>query len=284
MSILNVNKINPVGGGSTITISGIASVTGSITATDITATHHGDGANLTGLPAANLTGTIADARFPATLPAVSAANLTNIPAARITGTLPAISGANLTNLAAGSLTGIVTAARLGGGTASSSTFLRGDGTFAAAGGGKVLKVQQHQYTGGISYNSTTTYSDTGLTGTFTTSASGHAGILVLVKGTLGGQANSGGDAYAHMNLVRTPSGGSATQVEQVFIGAFGGNSGGTGHPTIYANSLVHFYDTSTSASTTYTYKCQFRKQSNANVAIWNGYNGPATITFIEIGT
>ena len=88
-----------------------------------------------------------------------------------------------------------------------------------------------------------------------------------------------------MNLVRTPSGGSATQVEQVFIGAFGGNINGyTGHPTIYANSLVHFYDTSTSASTTYTYKCQFRKQSNATNAIWNGYNGPATITFIEIGT
>ena len=41
MSILNVNKINPVGGGSTITISGIASVTGSITGE-----HHGDGANL----------------------------------------------------------------------------------------------------------------------------------------------------------------------------------------------------------------------------------------------
>mgnify|MGYP005620234647 FL=1 len=109
MSILNVNKINPVGGASTITIAGIASVTGSITATDITAAHHGDGSNLTSLPAASLTGTIADARFPATLPAVSAANLTNIPA--------------------GNLTGIVTSGRLGGGTASNTTFLRGDGTF-----------------------------------------------------------------------------------------------------------------------------------------------------------
>ena len=37
--------------------------------------------NLSGaLPATNLTGTIADARFPATLPAVSGANLTNLPA------------------------------------------------------------------------------------------------------------------------------------------------------------------------------------------------------------
>jgi len=45
MSILNVNKINPVGGGSTVTIAGIASVTGSVSAT----TFQGDGAQLTGL-------------------------------------------------------------------------------------------------------------------------------------------------------------------------------------------------------------------------------------------
>ena len=51
MSILNVNKINPVGGGSTITITGIASVTGNITSSGtITGEHHGDGSNLTNLP------------------------------------------------------------------------------------------------------------------------------------------------------------------------------------------------------------------------------------------
>ena len=55
--------------------------------------------DLTALSASNLTsGTVPDARFPATLPAASAANLTSIPAANITGDLPAISGANLTNL------------------------------------------------------------------------------------------------------------------------------------------------------------------------------------------
>ena len=50
MSILNVNKINPVGGGSTITIAGIASVTSSISiASSCTATtYYGDGSNLTG--------------------------------------------------------------------------------------------------------------------------------------------------------------------------------------------------------------------------------------------
>ena len=56
MSILNVNKINPVGGGSTITIAGIASVTNNLTATNISAgssvtanAFYGSGANLTGI-------------------------------------------------------------------------------------------------------------------------------------------------------------------------------------------------------------------------------------------
>lgn len=44
-------------------------------------------------------GTLADARFPATLPALNGSNLTNLDAADLTGTLPAISGANLTGIA-----------------------------------------------------------------------------------------------------------------------------------------------------------------------------------------
>ena len=68
------------------------------------------------IAATKLTGTIADARFPTTLPAASGANLTALPAGNLTGTvadarisaltaskltgaLPAISGANLTGLA-----------------------------------------------------------------------------------------------------------------------------------------------------------------------------------------
>jgi hypothetical protein len=58
-------------------------------------------ADVTDVAASKLTGTIADARFPSTLPAASAANLTAIPAANITGTLPAISGASLTSLPLG---------------------------------------------------------------------------------------------------------------------------------------------------------------------------------------
>ena len=90
MSILNVNKINPVGSGSTITIAGIASVTGNISVGgSITGEHHGDASNLTSIPAGNLTGTVADAR------------ISTLTASKLTGSLPAISGANLTGLSAG---------------------------------------------------------------------------------------------------------------------------------------------------------------------------------------
>ena len=59
-----------------------AVVTGILTAT----TFSGSGANLTNIPAGNLTGTVADAR------------ISTLTASKLTGALPAISGANLTNL------------------------------------------------------------------------------------------------------------------------------------------------------------------------------------------
>jgi len=87
---------------------GVLTVTAPNTSTDRTITLPDTTGTLldenSSVPAANLTGTVADARFPATLPAASAANLTAIPAANITGTLPAISGANLTGLPAGGIT------------------------------------------------------------------------------------------------------------------------------------------------------------------------------------
>ena len=111
-SELRVDKIIPSSGTSigigtasgTIDILGNSQIntTGVITASSFS----GSGANLTNIPAGNLTGTIADARISTlsasklsgALPAISAANLTNVPAANITGTLPAISGANLTGI------------------------------------------------------------------------------------------------------------------------------------------------------------------------------------------
>jgi hypothetical protein len=106
----------------------------------------GNGSNLTNLNASNLaSGTVPDARFPATLPAASGVNLTalnasnlgsgTVPDARFPATLPAVSGANLTSLNASNLSsGTVATARLASGTANSTTFLRGDQTWATAGG------------------------------------------------------------------------------------------------------------------------------------------------------
>ena len=102
---------------------------GLLTATNFS----GGGSALTTLNATQLTsGTIPDARFPATLPAVSGANLTALPA-----TLPAASGVNLTALNATELTsGTVSVLRLGAsGTRDNTTYLRGDNTWAAVSGG-----------------------------------------------------------------------------------------------------------------------------------------------------
>ena len=94
-----------VGSGITLSKDGDIFATGVTTST----TFSGSGANLTNLPAANITGT---------LPAISGANLTNldasdlasgtIPDARFPATLPAVSGANLTGIAVGVATTVAT--------------------------------------------------------------------------------------------------------------------------------------------------------------------------------
>jgi len=112
-SEIRVDKINSLSGVGTVTlsptgvdISGITTVQTLKVGTGVTASEDGDifftgvctattftgsGANLTNLPAANVTGT---------LPAISGANLTSLTAGNLTGALPAISGANLTGIAA----------------------------------------------------------------------------------------------------------------------------------------------------------------------------------------
>jgi plastocyanin len=115
----------------------------------LTATSFSGAGNLiTALNATELTsGTVPDARFPATLPASSGANLTalnatqltsgTVPDARFPATLPTASGTNLTALNATQLTsGTVPIDRIGAtGTASASTYLRGDNSWATVAGG-----------------------------------------------------------------------------------------------------------------------------------------------------
>ena len=91
--------------------------------------------DLTALSASNLTsGTVPDARFPDTLPAKSAANLTNIPAANITGTLPAISGANLTGISTTPADGSITQAKLNFPVANRNLLINGNFSINQRGG------------------------------------------------------------------------------------------------------------------------------------------------------
>jgi hypothetical protein len=146
------------------------------------------------LNASNLSsGTVPDARFPATLPAASGANLTalnasnlssgTVPDARFPATLPAISGANLTNLDASDLaSGTVPIARIDLNLLTTST-ADGDGDFFvvvdSVGAEKKLTKANINISGfnnnsGFTTNTGTVTSVTGgngLTGTVTTSGS-----------------------------------------------------------------------------------------------------------------
>ena len=82
MSILNVNKINPVGGGSTITIAGIASVTSSVTAPSFVGAVTGNvtgnadtASGLSGNPSINTTGIITATSFAPTTGQLSHRNI-----------------------------------------------------------------------------------------------------------------------------------------------------------------------------------------------------------------
>jgi hypothetical protein len=87
----------------------------------------GAGSGITSLNASNLaSGTVPDARFPATLPASSGANLTSLNASNIS-------------------SGTVGTARLASGTANSTTFLRGDQTWATVAASPAGSNTQVQY-------------------------------------------------------------------------------------------------------------------------------------------
>ena len=109
-SEIRVNKIENRSGLGTVTFADTGvDLAGIVTAT----TFSGSGASLTGLPAASLTGTVADARFPATLPAVSAASLTNVPAANVVGVHTSLTVTNATTTGTAVVGGGVTISESG---------------------------------------------------------------------------------------------------------------------------------------------------------------------------
>ena len=166
---------------------------------------------------------------------------------------------------------------------SANEVLKTDGSgnlsFGADAGGKFLQIVGAVDGSNVSFNSTTTYADTGMSINITTSASGHAGVFAMVSGNLGGVSNtSGGESVAIMRLMRD-----TTELIYANHGGWAGNVSGQ-RTQDYSNAAMNFYDTGTSASTTYTYKVQFKKHSDSDNAVWNQYNGKSTIYLIEVGT
>ena len=129
---------------------GVVTITAPNTSTDRTITlPDGTGTLLdenSSLPAANLTGTVADAR----ISALTASKLTGtIADARFPATLPAASGVNLTALPAGNLTGTVADARISALTASKLTGALPAIDGASLTGGVGLLVASGSINGGV---------------------------------------------------------------------------------------------------------------------------------------
>lgn len=226
-----------------------------------------DDSHISGLAASKLTGTIADARFPATLPAASGVNLTAL---------------NATNLGSGT----VPTARLGSGTASSSTFLRGDQTYAAAGGGKVLQVISTVKTDFQTTTSSTPVDITGLSATITPSATSSK-ILVTVHITHGatGERGSFHLLESSTEIVKGDAHGS-TRVRGLVGGQTADSNGST-------STVSMMYLHSPNSTSSLNYKMTFQSRGSAQYIdinrptagaddAWAG-TGISTITVMEIG-
>jgi hypothetical protein len=78
------------------------------------------------------------------------------------------------------------------------------------------------------------------------------------------------------NMVR-----GSTQLREGYVGKFEGNISGHTHVGYWC-PVFNFYDTGTSASTTYTYKCQFAQLSNATHAYLNQNAGQTNTSYIHL--
>jgi len=193
-------------------------------------------------------GTLADARFPATLPAVSGANLTNldaadlaagtIPDARFPATLPALSGANLTNLDADDIaTGTVPIARI----PTITTAKGGTGLTSLGSAGQIIQVNapgaalEYADAGGGTVGNVTTATQLTSSGNITTRADTLFAIGIAVGG--GGSGGCGGHGFGQgqgqpgattTGLGMTGAGGSQGAAGFPNPGSNGGSGGAGG--------------------------------------------------------
>ena len=222
---------------------------------------------------------------PATMPASSAANLTSIPAANLTGTIAAISGANLTSLTATNLSsGTVPTARLGSGTASSSTVLYGDQTYKTEPtGGKVLQVigSSNSYpdsTSSTSYVDVTSASATAWEVALTPSAT-TSKILVICHFNEHGYVNGASEARGTYRLNAKDGAGAYAELYlgSEILGGYSYDGGGQWIGDTHAVTWLH----SPSSTNAITFKLTVL--TLAGVQAWNNSPGYSHMTLMEIG-
>ena len=130
-----------------------------------------------------------------------------------------------------------------------------------AGGGKILKVTDSITSTATTINATTTYTDTGLSHSITTTA---ANSKILVLGRLAFlTTRNGTDAGARFRVVRTIS-GSDTNFFEGGTTNEGVNIGTGSYSNLYGVLPITFYDSTLSSiasGTTITYKLQGRTAS-----------------------
>jgi hypothetical protein len=169
-------------------------------------------------------------------------------------------------------------ARLGIGT--NNQVLTADSTQATgmkwatpSGGGKVLQVVSSNYSTETT-NSTSTYSDTGLSATITPSSATSKILVLVAQNGLFKSADSGTNAV-NVKLLRGATG--------IVTIEFNGYQGDAARTNIYSGVPMSYLDSPATTSAT-TYKTQFANANNgASVRVQYGSTAASQITLLEIG-
>ena len=167
---------------------------------------------------------------------------------------------------------------LGSGVVNTATLADGAAAGVKLGTGSVIQtVSQTFAAAGDNSDSATssTYSDNGITATITPSSGSK--ILILLEGVAFGYKASSTNVSYFINLVGTPSGGSATQHRETQMRM---TTGGSGTQRLFDSWNINFMHThGLNGSTAITYKSQ-TKIEDAERA-WARYRG-ASMTLMEI--
>jgi|TARA_A100001015_G_scaffold307752_1_gene404150 hypothetical protein len=240
-----------------------------------------DGSDLSNMNASNLaSGTLPDARFPATLPAVSGANLTNIPTDLVNDTSPQLGGnldLNSNNITG---TGNIPAANLTGALPA----IDGSALTGISGGGKIGQVVSTTKTDKTSFTSTSFADVSGLSVSITPTATSSK-IYIVCSIAYGTTSN----VYGGFRLVRDSTAIAIGDAEGVRNQATATGSGG-----VFArakNTDFSFLDSpNTTSATTFKVQCKINSNQTLNINssgedennTGTGWRLVSTITAMEV--